>query len=82
MRTHRFDLLSFVFGALFATVGVLGLTDVAVLTFADLRWIGPGVLVLIGVALVVSAARRDDGAVPAEATADGRNLDDDTRDDT
>ncbi|MFA9431456.1 hypothetical protein [Egicoccus sp. AB-alg2] len=64
METHRFDLLSFVFGALFAAVGVLGLTEVALITLADLRWIGPAVLVLLGLALVVSAARRDsrDGA--------------------
>lgn len=59
MRTHRFDLLSFVFGALFVAVGVVGVSDLAVLDLADLRWIGPGILVLIGVALVISAARRD-----------------------
>lgn len=62
MRTNRFDLLSFVFGALFTAVGVIGVSDMAVLDFADLRWIGPGLLVLIGVALVISAARRDDTA--------------------
>ncbi|HSK23269.1 MAG TPA: hypothetical protein VK906_08845 [Egicoccus sp.] len=66
MRTNRFDLLSFVFGALFTAVGVVGVSDLAVLDFADLRWIGPGILVLIGVALVISAARRDG---PDEAVA-------------
>ena len=59
MHTHRFDLIAFVFGALFAAVGVIGLTETALLTLADLRWIGPAVLVLLGVALVVSAARRE-----------------------
>ncbi|MEX2626298.1 MAG: hypothetical protein WD225_05405 [Ilumatobacteraceae bacterium] len=72
MRTHRFDLLSFVFGALFAAVGALGLTDVAVISLADLRWLGPGVLVLVGVALVVSAARRD-GSPAVAVEADDRD---------
>ena len=75
MSKHRFDLLSFVFGALFATVGVLGLTDVAVITLADLRWLGPGALVLIGVALVVSAARSD-GPEPAVIDSAGPDADD------
>jgi len=41
-----------------------------VLDFADLRWIGPGLLVLIGVALVISAARRDGApeTVPVDDT--------------
>jgi len=70
MRTNRFDLLSFVFGALFTAVGVVGVSDLAVLDFADLRWIGPGLLVLIGVALVISAARRDGApeTVPVDDT--------------
>lgn len=59
MRTNRFDLLSFVFGALFTAIGVVGVSDRTVLDFADLQWMGPAVLVLIGVALVISAARRD-----------------------
>lgn len=70
MNVHRFDLLSFVFGAIFAAVGVLGLTKVAVITFADLRLAGPAILVLIGLAFVVSAARRDDPAVVEAAEPD------------
>ncbi|MEX2504468.1 MAG: hypothetical protein WD378_06435 [Egicoccus sp.] len=66
MRTNRFDLLSFVFGALFTAVGAVGVSDMAVLDFADLRWIGPGLLVLIGVALVISAARRDRQPEPVD----------------
>lgn len=75
MTKHRFDLLSFVFGALFATIGVLGLTDVAVVSLADLRWLGPGVLVLVGVALVVSAARGE-GREPAVVEPAGTDIDD------
>jgi drug/metabolite transporter superfamily protein YnfA len=61
VRTHPFDAVSFTFGAIFVAVAVIGLTDLATLTVVDLRWIGPAVLVLVGVVLVVSAARRDDG---------------------
>lgn len=68
MNTHRFDLIAFVFGALFAAIGVIGLTEAALLTLADLRWIGPAVLVLLGVALVVSAARREPRAEVAGPT--------------
>jgi len=81
MNTHRFDLIAFVFGALFAALGVIGLTEAALLTLTDLRWIGPAVLVLLGVALVVSAARRepcdedgpptDGGYEPAAVDASG-----------
>jgi drug/metabolite transporter superfamily protein YnfA len=60
MRTHPFDAVSFVFGAIFTAVAVVVLSNVATITLLDLRWIGPAALVLIGVVLVVTAARRDD----------------------
>jgi drug/metabolite transporter superfamily protein YnfA len=60
VRTHPFDAVSFVFGAVFTAVAVVVLSDVATITLLDLRWIGPAALVLIGVVLVVTAARRDD----------------------
>jgi cytochrome c-type biogenesis protein CcmH/NrfF len=63
MRTHPFDAVSFVFGAIFTAVAVVVLSNVATITLLDLRWIGPAALVLIGVVLVVSAARRDDTTV-------------------
>jgi drug/metabolite transporter superfamily protein YnfA len=59
MRTHPFDAVSFVFGAIFTVVALLALTGIATITLLDLRWLGPAALVLIGVVLVVSAARRD-----------------------
>jgi hypothetical protein len=59
MRTHPFDAVSFVFGAIFVAVSLLALTGVATITLLDLRWLAPAALVLVGVVLVVSAARGD-----------------------
>jgi putative Mn2+ efflux pump MntP len=69
MRAHPFDAVSFVFGVIFTAVAVVGLTDVATLSLVDLRWIGPAVLVIVGIVLVVSAARRDEPRAVA-TTAD------------
>jgi putative Mn2+ efflux pump MntP len=71
MRTHPFDAVSFVFGAIFVAVAAVGMTDLATLTLVDLRWIGPAVLVVVGVVLVISAARRDDRGEDAGAVTAG-----------
>jgi hypothetical protein len=68
MRTHPFDAVSFVFGAIFAAVGLLALTGVVTISLLDLRWLAPAVLVLVGVVLVVSAARRDTPARAGDGT--------------
>jgi hypothetical protein len=65
MRTHPFDAVSFVFGAIFTAVGLLAVTGIATISLLDLRWLAPAVLVLIGLVLVVSAARRE---APARVT--------------
>lgn len=57
MERHRFDILSFVFGLLFVLVAFVGLTDLVELTWLDLRWIGPAVLVGLGLVLVLTAGR-------------------------
>lgn len=57
MQRHRFDPVSFVFGALLTGLALIGLTDLIVLRLVDLRWIGPAVLVLLGLVLVVTAGR-------------------------
>jgi hypothetical protein len=66
MRTHPFDAVSFVFGVIFTAVAAIALTGVATITLLDLRWLGPAALVLIGVVLVVSAARSDNGSRPRD----------------
>lgn len=58
MRTHRFDLTSFLFGAVFVAIALIALLDSIVLRVDDWRWIGPGLLVALGIALLVSAGGR------------------------
>jgi branched-subunit amino acid permease len=72
VRTHPFDPVAFVFGLIFVAVAAVGLTDLATITLTDLRWIGPAALVLVGIVLVISAARSDDApsVENGEATAD------------
>jgi branched-subunit amino acid permease len=71
VRTHPFDPVAFVFGVIFVAVAAVGLTDLATITLTDLRWIGPAALVLVGIVLVISAARGDDqpSAEDGEAAA-------------
>jgi hypothetical protein len=57
MQTHRPDLVSLIGGLAFIGVALLGLLDTITLTVADLRWIGPGLLVLLGLALVLGGSR-------------------------
>ena len=58
MTRHRFDPLSFIFGALFVAVAAIGLIDRELVAIADLRWIAPGLLVAAGALLLVLSARR------------------------
>lgn len=68
MTRHRFDPLSFVFGVLFAALGVLGLTGPWTLAELDLAWVGPGLLVLAGVVVLLTArSSRDAGSHEAAA---------------
>jgi branched-subunit amino acid permease len=60
VRTHPFDPVAFVFGVIFVAVAAVGLTDLATISLTDLRWLGPAALVLVGIVLVISAARSDD----------------------
>ena len=70
MQRHSLDALSLVFGLLFTAVAAVGLTDQLTLTVIDVRWIGPVLLVAIGVALVVTAGRNRNGKHdPASAVA-------------
>lgn len=69
MRTHRFDPASFAFGVLFVAIAVVGLTDPSLLALEDLRWLGPAVLVVLGLALLLSAARGERDREPASEAA-------------
>lgn len=69
MTRHRFDPLSFVFGVLFAALGVLGLTGPWPLAELDLAWVGPGLLVLAGVVVLLTARSPSRNTGPAAAAA-------------
>jgi len=67
VKRHDIDPISLVFGLMFTVTGALFMS--ANLDFADVRgeWIWPIPLVLVGVALLVSAlARRDEEPVISE----------------
>ena len=79
MERHRLDALSLIFGLLFVAIAMVGLTDVFTLTAADLRWLGPALLVVVGIALLFTAGGgrkeapdgRDDRADDAVRSDDG-----------
>jgi hypothetical protein len=88
VERHRFDALSFIFGLLFVLVALLALTNLVELTWFDLRWIGPAVLVGLGLVLVLTAGRgRGDRAAdgptdpsdPTDSTYDRDTAEVDTR---
>ena len=60
MERHRFDPISFVFGALFMALALLALADLALPTPVDLAWIAPILLVILGLVLMLGSARRGD----------------------
>lgn len=73
MTPHRFDPVSFIFGAVFVAVAIIGLVEPDLLSFTDLRWIAPGALVVLGGLLLALSGRArdadDDRDVEAAASA-------------
>jgi hypothetical protein len=53
---RRPDPLTLVIGLIFTALAAVGLTDRVQLSVADLRWLGPTLLVALGVMLVATAA--------------------------
>lgn len=58
MTRHRFDGLSFVFGLVFVVLAVAGFTGPWPVRPVDLAWAGPAVLIVLGVVVLLSGARR------------------------
>jgi len=69
MQRHRFDALSFIFGALFVTVAGIALLGPDLVNLQDLRWVAPALLVLAGAVLLLSTARGDDADLDEAADA-------------
>lgn len=64
MERHPLDVVSLTAGLVFTLTAIVTLTGAVTFGVADLRWIGPALLVLFGVALVASSVsgRSDDAA--------------------
>ncbi len=60
MERHSLDLVSLTAGVVFTAAAVIGLTGAITLGVADLRWIGPALLVLFGVVLVATSVSKAD----------------------
>ena len=60
MERHPLDLVSLTAGVVFTAAAVIGLTGAITLGVADLRWIGPALLVLFGVVLVATSVSKAD----------------------
>lgn len=77
MERHPLDLVSLTAGLIFTAAAVVGLSGALTLSAGDLRWIGPGLLVVFGIVLVAtSVSRRGDGEThgadePAASSANG-----------
>jgi hypothetical protein len=71
MERHPLRLSYLVTGFVFIAVAVIGLVELPSFRPVDLAWIGPGLLVLVGIALVVGTAmQRDDAASATDADLD------------
>lgn len=69
MNQHRFDALSFIFGAIFVVAGLLLLTGG--IEGLEMRWVGPVVAVLLGLVILFAVRPRrpsiEETATPDEA---------------
>lgn len=60
MKRHSFDLVSFLFGILFVGMGLTGAFADEDVTFLQVRWLWPVLLITAGLAVVAFTLRRDD----------------------
>jgi hypothetical protein len=58
MKAHRFDPISFVFGAAFIALSVILTSHHAALAVVRVKWLGAAFLLALGVALLVTSTRR------------------------
>lgn len=57
MKRHAFDLISFVFGAIFLGIGVTYLITDSSFTSLEARWIWPALLLAVGIAFLAPARK-------------------------
>lgn len=70
MRRHDLDLLSFLFGLLFAGVGLVLLGGSPLRASVSLAWVGPVVAIALGILVVIAARPRGDGPGDEEASGE------------
>ena len=74
MERHPLDVVSLTAGLVFTLAALVALTGAVILGVEDLRWIGPGLLVLFGVVLVAtSVSGRGDGRDDSGRDDSGRD---------
>jgi hypothetical protein len=71
MRRHEFDALSFLFGLLFAGIGLVLLGGSAIREGLALPWAGPLVAIGLAILVLIAARPRSDPTEPDDQTADG-----------
>jgi hypothetical protein len=70
VRRHHLDLLSLLFGLLFAGVGLVLLGGSPARGSVSLAWVGPVVAIGLGILVVVAARARADTPPDEEASAE------------
>jgi len=70
MQRHSFDIISFLFGALFIGAGVSAVLFDEAFTRFDPRWVWPAVLVVGGVAVLATTWGRRDRSTPSGSDPD------------
>jgi len=58
MRTHKFDPLSFVFGATFIALSLILTSSHATIAAVRMKWLGGAFLLALGLALLFTSGRR------------------------
>jgi hypothetical protein len=58
MKTHKFDPVSFVFGAAFVALSVILTSGHATLAAVRAKWLGGAFLLALGVAMLLTSGRR------------------------
>jgi len=58
MKSHRFDPISFVFGATFVALSVILTSRHIALAAVRIKWLGAAFLLALGVALLITSGRR------------------------
>lgn len=69
MERHDLDLTSLISGLLFVGLGVLFLSDRVGAIDLQVRWVWPGLLIGLGIALLAGGTRRNGDGEPGEPGA-------------